>query len=135
MMHNLLDNYFKSFNNKTIATWVKQLKLGLNRVCIQKEFWVYNRRMQNQFVMGMCRYGMDCCALFHVVYSGVHESYLTYGITVSGSMSDTKLKKLFLAQKKLLEFCLGIEKNSRINLKHVSELGLTKSKNFPLNFT
>ena len=63
--------------------------------------------MQNQFVMGMCRYGMDCCALFHVVYSGVHESYLTYGITVSGSMSDTKLKKLFLAQKKIIRVLFG----------------------------
>ena len=73
--------------------------------------------------------------LYINLYHTLFKSYFTYGITVWGSMSDTKLRKLFLAQKKLLEFCLGIEKNSRINLKHVSELGLTKSKNFPLNFT
>ena len=45
--------------------------------------------------------------LFMNLYHTLFESYLTYGITVWGSMSDTKLKRLFIAQKKIVRVLFG----------------------------
>ena len=41
------------------------------------------------------------------LYHTLFESYLTYGISVWGSMSDTKSRKLFLAQKKIVRVLFG----------------------------
>ena len=41
------------------------------------------------------------------LYYTLFESYLTYGITVWGSMADRKLDKLFIAQKKMLRVLFG----------------------------
>ena len=45
--------------------------------------------------------------LYKELYHTLFESYLTYGITVWGSMCDKKLDKLFVAQKKILRVLFG----------------------------
>ena len=41
------------------------------------------------------------------LYYTLFESYLTYGVTVWGSMCDRKLNKLFIAQKKIIRVLFG----------------------------
>ena len=41
------------------------------------------------------------------LYHTLFESYITYGITVWGSMPDSKLNKLFNAQKKIMRVLFG----------------------------
>ena len=45
------------------------------------------------------------------LYQTLFESYITYGITVWGSMSDSKLIKLFNAQKKITSVLFGGREN------------------------
>ena len=46
-------------------------------------------------------------SLYIDLYHTLFESYLSYGITVWASISDTKLHKLFLAQKKIVRILFG----------------------------
>ena len=43
------------------------------------------------------------------LYHTLFESYITYGITVWGSMPDIKLNKLFNAQKKIMRVLFGVK--------------------------
>ena len=45
--------------------------------------------------------------LYRDLYYTLFESYMTYGITVWGSISDAKLNKIFYAQKKILRVLFG----------------------------
>ena len=46
-------------------------------------------------------------SLYIELYHTLFESYLSYGITVWGSTSDTKLNKLFVAHKKVVRILFG----------------------------
>ena len=46
-------------------------------------------------------------SLFKDLYHTLFESYMTYGITVWGSIPDSKLNKIFVAQKKIMRVLFG----------------------------
>ena len=45
--------------------------------------------------------------LYKDIYHTLFESYLTYGITVWGGSSESRLKPLFVAQKKVIRILFG----------------------------
>ena len=45
--------------------------------------------------------------LYRDLYSTLFECYMTYGITVWGSAHDTKINKIFIAQKKIVRVLFG----------------------------
>ena len=56
------------------------------------------------------------------LYHTLFERYITYGITVWGSMPDSKLNKLFNAQKNIMRVLFGDREKFLINLGLVLRL-------------
>ena len=72
--------------------------------------------------------------LYMNLYYTLFESYITYGITVWGSIPNRKFNKLFNAQKKILRVLFGDRENFSISLGLVFELDHILNRTFRLNF-
>ena len=68
------------------------------------------------------------------LYHTIFESYITYGITVWGSMPDSKLNKLFNAQKKIMRVLFGDREKFLDKLRTCSRARPYPEQNLPFEF-